>query len=89
MLQGRLIKCAESALDVLLSAMRMVSDRAVLTVVRHDGSWAVEWEGQFFGQSSDKDVAKAAANKRAREFQDAGRPCQVCVTGELGFWRTA
>lgn len=69
--------------------MRMASDRAVLTVVRHEGSWAVELEGEYFGRSSDKDVAKAAANKRAREFQDAGRPCQVSVIGELSFRRTA
>lgn len=69
--------------------MRMMTDRAVLTVVRHEGSWAVELEGEFFGQSIDKEVAKAAANRRAREIQDGGRPCQVRVSGEHGYFDAA
>jgi len=64
----------------------MIPDRAVLTVVRHEGSWMVELDGEFFGPCPDKEVAKAAANKRAREMQDNGRPCQVRVSGELGFY---
>lgn len=68
------------------SAMRMNSDRAVLTVLRHDGSWVVEHEGEHFGHSRDKEVAKASANKRARQMQDSGRACQVRVSGELGFY---
>ena len=67
----------------------MVSDRTVLTVMKYEGVWAVECEGLFFGRSIDKEVAKASANKRAREIQDAGRACQVCVTGEHGFWHHA
>jgi hypothetical protein len=66
--------------------MRAELDRAVLTVLRHDGGWAVEHDGEHFGQSADKEVAKASAHKRAREFQDAGRPCQVRVSGEHGFF---
>jgi hypothetical protein len=66
--------------------MRTIQDRVVLTVIRHDGSWAVELEGQVFGQSVDKEVAKAAANKRARQIQDSGKACQVRVTGEHGFY---
>lgn len=69
--------------------MRTMTDRAVLTVVRHEGSWAVELEGEFFGQSIDKEVAKAAANRRAREIQDGGRPCQVRVSGEHGYFDAA
>ncbi len=65
--------------------MRMTQERSVLTVVRQDGSWAVELNGELFGLSADKEIAKAAANKRARELQDSGHPCQVRVTGESGF----
>jgi hypothetical protein len=64
----------------------MILDRAVLTVTRSDGVWRVEHEGQSFGHSADKEVAKAAANRRVREMQDGGRPCQVRVWGETGFW---
>jgi len=67
------------------SIMRMIQDRTVLTVVRHDGAWAVEHDGQMFGRSLDKEVAKAAANKRARQLQDEGQACRVAVNGELGF----
>ena len=66
--------------------MRDVIERAVFTVIRHDGQWAVEHEGEYFGHSTDKDVAKAFAHKRARVAQDSGRPCQVRVHGELGFY---
>jgi hypothetical protein len=71
---------------VYMSGMRMVPDRAVLTVGRHNGSWAVEFDGQLFGHSSDREVSKAAANKRARQIVDAGRACQVRVTGETGYF---
>ena len=66
--------------------MRMIPDRAVFTVTRHEGVWSVEHEGQSFGHSSDKEVAKAAANRRARETQDGGRPCQVKIWGEYGYF---
>ena len=69
--------------------MRMVPERAVLTVQRSEGQWAVELDGQFFGHSSDREIAKAAANKRAREIQDGGRACQVRVSGEQGFFAVA
>ena len=66
--------------------MRMVPHRTVLTVKRHDGLWCVEHEGgESFGHSREKDVAKAAANRQAREMMDAGQPCQVQVQGELGY----
>lgn len=66
--------------------MRDIPDRAVFTVIRHDGQWAVEHQGEYFGHSADKEVAKACANKRARAAQDSGRPCQVRVQGEQGFF---
>lgn len=66
--------------------MRDAMDRAVFTVIRHDGVWAVEHDGEYFGHSPDKEVAKAHANKRARAVQDAGRPCQVRIQGEQGFY---
>ena len=72
--------------NVLLSRMRMIPDRAILTVVRHEGSWMVELDGEMFDPCLDKEIAKAAANKRAREMQDGGRPCQVRVSGELGYY---
>lgn len=69
--------------------MRTETVRAVLTVARQDGLWAVELDGQFFGHSANKEEAKAAANKHARQMQDGGRPCQVRVSGEHGFVTTA
>jgi hypothetical protein len=66
--------------------MAMITQRAVLTVLRHASGWAVELDGELFGQSIDKEIAKAAANRRAREMQDKGRACQVRVTGETGFF---
>ena len=63
--------------------------RATFTVVRHDDQWAVEHEGAYSDHCIDKEEAKAAANKRARAAQDAGRPCQVRVTGEHGFFASA
>lgn len=61
-------------------------DRTVFTVLPHDGIWAVEHDGEYFGHSREKEVAKAAANKAARRLQDEGRPCRVRVAGEHGFF---
>jgi len=66
--------------------MRIDTERAVLTVLRHEGAWAVELDGELFGQSTEQQVSKAAANRRAREMQDAGRPCLVRVSGEAGYF---
>jgi hypothetical protein len=66
--------------------MRMQADRAVLTVMKHEGFWAVEFDGEIFGKSPDKEIAKAAANRRMRQLHDSGRPCQVRVSGEHGFF---
>ena len=66
--------------------MRPDLERSVLTVLRHAGGWAVEHDGEFFGHSSDKEVARAFAHKRAREIVTAGRGAQVLVYGEHGFY---
>ena len=66
--------------------MRIERDRAVFTVTRHNGGWAVEYGGQFFGQSPDKEIARAEAVKRMRALHDGGRACQIRVVGEHGFF---
>lgn len=65
--------------------MREITNRAVLTVARHEGAWSVELDGEHFGLSADKEVAKAAAHRRARTLQDSGQACQIRITGEHGF----
>ena len=71
---------------MLVNGMRIVPERAVLTVTRHEGVWQVEHGGQTFGHSRDKEIAKAAANRHAREMMDAGHSCEVRVSGEHGVW---
>ena len=68
--------------------MRTVLERAVLLVTRHEGVWLVEHDGRHFGHSSDKEIANAAAHRRAREMMDAGQACEVRVFGEYGVWTT-
>ena len=69
--------------------MRNAPERAIFTVVRHESGWAVEHGGEVSDMTADKEVTKAAANKRARAAQDAGKPCLVRVTGEHGFFNAA
>lgn len=59
--------------------------RVVITVCKSEGLWAAEEGGVFFGASIEKDVAKASANKRAREHMQQGQACQIRVCGEHGF----
>ena len=72
------------SVDMLYVIMRINPDRAILTVLRHAGSWVVEYGGEHFDHSPDKEIAKAAAHKRARQLQDSGRLCQVRVAGDFG-----
>ncbi|PZQ64286.1 MAG: hypothetical protein DI570_06035 [Phenylobacterium zucineum] len=65
--------------------MRTAPERSVLTVSRIEGLWRVEQGGEEFGHSPDKEIAKAAANRRAREMIDGGNACEVRVSGEHGF----
>ena len=69
--------------------MRDTLDRAIFTVAKHEGRWAVEHGGSYFDHTTDKEEAKAAANKRARAAQDGGRACVVRVSGENGFYAAA
>jgi hypothetical protein len=64
----------------------MESERAVFTVTRHNGLWAVEHGGDYFGHSADKEIARAEAAKRMRAVHDSGRACQIRVSGEHGFY---
>jgi hypothetical protein len=66
--------------------MRADVPRTVFTVARHDGGWAVEKDGEFFDQTTDKEEAKASAHKRARAAQATGELCQVRISGEHGFF---
>jgi hypothetical protein len=70
-------------------AIRGAGERETITVAKHDGRWAVEHQGVFHDHTSDREEAKAAANKRARALQDSGRACQVRVSGEHGFFADA
>ena len=65
--------------------MQREPNRTILRVMRHEGGWAVEEDGQFFGHSYDREVAKAHASKRARELHDVHRGCQVRMNGEAGY----
>jgi hypothetical protein len=65
--------------------MKIAVERSVLKVIRVEGVWQVEYEGQPFGHSPEKAVAEAAARRRAREMCDAGGLCQIQVMGE-GPW---
>jgi hypothetical protein len=85
-MQAKFRKILLTLAFLLSTLMRMISDRAILTVLRHAGTWVVQHDGEHFGHSPDKEVAKASANKRARLMQDSGRACQVQVRGDLGFW---
>ncbi|MEO6338569.1 MAG: hypothetical protein ABIO39_00905 [Caulobacteraceae bacterium] len=72
-----------------MSSLRNGPARTVITVSRLETGWAVEEGGEFYDRTPNKDEAKAAAHKRARAAQDAGRPCQVRVDGETGYFSAA
>ena len=60
--------------------------RDVYTVTPYLDGWAVEHNGEFTDLSLSKDEARAAAHKLARAAHDAGRPCQVTISDETGFF---
>ena len=66
--------------------MRDTLTRKILTVGRQDGVWSVSHGGEPFGHSTDKEIARAAAFRRARELLDKGQACQVRVFGESSRW---
>jgi hypothetical protein len=65
--------------------MAMELARTIFAVIEYGDGWAVESGGSILERKSDKDEAKAAAHRRARKSQDAGRACMVRVSGENGF----
>jgi hypothetical protein len=58
----------------------------IFRVVQHDGAWSVEHEGSFSNRSRDKAVAIASATKLARAAIVVGRPVQVRIEGETGYF---
>ncbi|MBS0298055.1 MAG: DUF2188 domain-containing protein [Proteobacteria bacterium] len=60
--------------------------RAVFTVTPHADGWGVEHEGELLDPCRTMEEARAAATRRARACQDLGRPCQINVSGERGFF---
>lgn len=69
--------------------MRDSLNRTVFAVIEDGNGWAVESGGAILDRRKDKDEAKAAAHRRARTSQDAGRACMVRVSGEHGFTTSA
>ena len=67
--------------------MRTTLIRTIVNVSKHDGLWSVDDGGQAFGHSPDKEIARAAAHRHARQLVDGGRPCEVRVSGEAPNWR--
>ena len=64
--------------------MRNEIPRTIFTVLRRDGGWLVEHEGEDFGHSTDREITRAFAYKRAQELSQSGKACQVLVSGEHG-----
>jgi hypothetical protein len=58
----------------------------IFRVVQHDGAWSVEHQGGYSSRSPDKAVAIASATKLARAALTAGRPAQVRIEGETGYF---
>lgn len=61
--------------------------RALFTIARHEGGWAVEHEGEFFDPSSEREEVVAAACRRARASNEGGAPARVCVQGDSFAFR--
>ena len=58
----------------------------IFRVIKSDGAWSVEHEGHRSDRSADKEEAVASATKRARAALTHGRPVQVRVDGETGYF---
>ena len=58
----------------------------IFSVIRNDGAWAVEHEGELTNRSRDKAEANAAASKLARAAISQGRMVQIRVEGESGYY---
>ncbi len=60
--------------------------REVFTIARRQEGWAVEHRGELLHASPSRDEVVAAAHRLARAAHDAGRPSQVTVGDEPGFF---
>ena len=58
----------------------------IFRIVQHDGAWSVEHEGRLSNRSHDKAEVVASATKLARAAVGAGRPAQVRIDGEQGYF---
>lgn len=58
----------------------------IFQVVQRDGAWSVEHEGQYSNRSSNKAEVVASATKMARAALSIGRPAQVRIEGESGYF---
>jgi hypothetical protein len=58
----------------------------IFRVVQHDGAWSVEHQGQYSSRSPHKAEAIASATKLARAALSIGRPAQVRIEGETGYF---
>lgn len=58
----------------------------IFRVVRYEGAWSVEHDGRYSGRSADKAEAVASASKLARAALTVGRPAQVRIEGQTGYF---
>lgn len=63
-----------------------MSVHLIFLVCQRDGAWSVEHEGQSSCRSGNKDEVIASATKLARASSLGGRPAQVRVEGETGYF---
>jgi hypothetical protein len=67
-------------------AMNSLQPREIFTVARCGDGWAVEHAGEVSEPAATKEEARALAHRMARAAHDQGRPSQVTVADEAGFF---
>jgi len=60
--------------------------REIFTVARCGDGWAVHHLDEVSGPTPTKEEARALAHRMARAAHDAGRPSQVTIADEAGFF---
>jgi len=58
----------------------------IFQVVQHDGAWSVVHDGRHSHRSPNKAEVIASATKLARAALTTGRPAQVRIEGETGYF---
>jgi hypothetical protein len=58
----------------------------IFLVTRRDGAWSVEHDGRSSCRSPNKEEVVASATKLARAASLDGRPSQVRIEGETGYF---